>query len=240
MNVNIVTYGKGRPLVLFHGWGFDVHVWSPLLPVLTSQYEIHLVDLPGFGLTPPMEWEVFESSLLDQLPERFALAGWSMGGLFATRLAIDAMDRVSQLVNIASSPCFIREKHWSGVDVKLFDVFYQDLVKHPQQTLEQFIALQFQGGLIPPVALGLPPSLCGLRAGLDVLLNWDLRDYLAQLNMPVCYMFGRLDVITPRRTMAIMQVMYPQFNYIQFAKAAHMPFLSHPEQFIEALSEFLQ
>ncbi|MCX7116759.1 MAG: alpha/beta fold hydrolase [Legionellales bacterium] len=240
MNVNMVIHGQGHPLVLFHGWGFDVHIWSPLLSVLTSQYQICLVDLPGFGLTEPMAWDVFEATLLEQLPARFALAGWSMGGLLATRLAIDARDRVSHLVNIASSPRFIREKHWPGVDGQLFNVFYDDLLNHPQQTLEQFITLQFQSALIPPVVLGHLPSLSGLRSGLDVLLNWDLRDSLAQLNMPVYYMFGRLDVIMPRRTMIIMQAMYPQFHYIQFSKAAHAPFLSHPEQFMAALGEFLQ
>ena len=82
MAVNVVNYGEGRPLVLFHGWGFDTCVWRSLLPLLTHQYQLYLVDLPGFGLTPLMEWDLFKEALLNQLPRRFALVGWSMGGSF--------------------------------------------------------------------------------------------------------------------------------------------------------------
>ena len=239
MSVHIIIYGKGKPLVLFHGWGFNTEVWSPLLPALTSQYELHLVDLPGFGLTQPMAWEAFKTTLLKQLPENFALAGWSMGGLFATRLAIEEPERVTHLVNIASSPRFIREEGWPGVDREMFKAFYKDLADDHEQTLERFIELQLQGQTRPLVMGGQAPSMLSLQTGLDILINWDLRLDLFLLNMPVLYMFGRLDAITPRKTMGIMQTMYPQFNYTMFPKAAHMPFLSHPDEVIPILERFI-
>ena len=82
-------------------------------------------------------------------------------------------------------------------------------------------------------------SIIGLLAGLDVLLNWDLRQYLPQLSMSVLYIFGRLDAITSRTTMTVMQKLYPRFIYKMFAQAAHVPFLSHPEEFVVALDDFL-
>ena len=240
MTVNVVIHGKGKPLVLFHGWGFDIHVWQSLLPLLTTKYQLYLVDLPGFGLTPPMVWENFKAALLKRLPQHFAVAGWSMGGLFATRLAIEETARVSYLLNIASSPRFTQEKQWPGVSEQVFEAFYQNLASNFQQTLKQFIELQLHGQLIPPVLLGNKPTLEGLKTGLDILDNWDFRRELAQLRIPVCYMFGRLDAITSHRIMRVMSAMYPHFNYILFAKAAHAPFLSHPSEFVMALDEFLQ
>ena len=123
--------------------------------------------------------------------------------------------------------------------MKIFSAFYHDLANNPQQTLEQFIQLQLQGQSMPSVVLECAPSIPGLRAGLDLLVNWDLRDDLAALFMPVLYIFGRLDTITPRKTMAMMQAMCPQFKYKMFEKAAHVPFLSHPDEFITVLDEFL-
>ena len=234
---HILVYGQGYPLVLFHGWGFDTQIWFSLLPALSSDYQVFLVDLPGFGLTKPMAWEAFKSQLLEQLPSTFSLIGWSMGGLMATRLAIEEPSRISHLVNIASSPRFIQEPGWPGIDQTIFNAFHQELAINPGRTLNQFIQLQLQG---QSRALGHLPSSEGLQLGLELLMASDLRTALKTLKLPVCYMFGRLDTIVPRRTQAIMLEHYPNIHYVIFSKAAHAPFLSHPDEFMTALEGFLK
>lgn len=239
MSIHLSIHGSGKPLVLFHGWGFNSHIWTPILPALENNHQLYLVDLPGFGLTPSMDWETFKIDLLNVLPAQFALAGWSMGGLFATRLAIEAPLRISHLLNIASSPRLIREAHWPGVDEKIFNNFYLELTHDPQKTLQQFIKLQLQNQPIPAGVWGEPPSLQGLQQGLDLFIHWDLRESLYQLTMPVYFIFGRLDAIIPRGIMTVMQGSYPNFQYTMLAKAAHAPFLSHTKEFINALEGFL-
>jgi pimeloyl-[acyl-carrier protein] methyl ester esterase len=225
---HVLVYGQGRPLVLFHGWGFDVHIWTELLPYLVDQYKVYLVDLPGFGLTPNMSFDAFKVKLLDELPLNFGLIGWSMGGLFATKLALEAPERVTHLVNISSSPYFIREAGWPGIDGQVFNAFYQALSTHPKETLERFIRLQCPGQSLPQTHSF---SSSGLATGLTVLMNCDLRQNMKQLKVPAYYLFGHLDAIVPRRTMVTMQKMYPDFNYRLFEAASHAPFLSHPNQF---------
>ncbi len=234
---HIIVHGKGPPLVLFHGWGFDAKIWSSLLPRLGGCYQLYLVDLPGFGLTPPMAWDLFKSGLFEQLPPTFAMLGWSMGGLIGTQLAIEAPLRITHLVNIASSPCFIQGRGWPGVSQTVFNKFHDDLSSNPEHLLKQFIELQLQG---QTMALGHPPSLSGLQAGLDVLVRSDHRQALKTLTQPVCYMFGRLDSIVPWRTSALMMQLYPNIHQVVFPKAAHAPFLSHPDDFVKALEVFLQ
>jgi pimeloyl-[acyl-carrier protein] methyl ester esterase len=236
MTIHISVHGQGMPLVLFHGWGFDHHVWYQILPYLTSEYQLFLVDLPGFGLTSFMEWSDFKAALFQRVPPRFALAGWSMGGLYATRLAIEEPEHVVSLLNIASSPCFIQKENWPGGDSIIYKNFYDNLANNPKKTVEQFIESQLQGQKINLTAA----SLKGLNAGLDVLVNWDLREKLTQLTLPVCYMFGRLDAIIPCSTKLCMQNIYPNFNYVLFPRAAHVVFLTHPELFVHALNEFLR
>lgn len=236
-NPHIVIQGKGKPVVLFHGWGFDSKIWLPLLPALTNYYKLYLVDLPGFGLTPPIEWDVFKSALLKHVPTKFAVLGWSMGGLLATKLAVEEPEHVTHLINVTSSPYFLRDDQWPGVAPQIFNEFYQSLSSNPQQMLQKFITLQLQG---QKILVGNAPSLHGLQTGLDLLMSWDLREKLTQLNQPVSYMFGRLDTIVPRTTMITMETLYPGFHYTMFPKAAHAPFLSHPNEFIIALERFLQ
>lgn len=102
MSLHIRTKGQGHPLVLFHGFGFDSSIWSPIESKLSSKYQLYLVDLPGFGRSELMPWDEFSQKLYATLPNQFALLGWSMGGLYATKMAYESPSRVSHLINIAS------------------------------------------------------------------------------------------------------------------------------------------
>src|SRR4051794_40125898 len=104
MNLKINKLGQGMPLVLLHGWGFNQEIWFSLIPVLETNFTLYLVDLPGFGESSLMSWDDFKTSLLSQLPASFAILGWSLGGLFATKLAIEEEGRISHLVNLTTSP----------------------------------------------------------------------------------------------------------------------------------------
>lgn len=238
MNINISSYGCGRPLVFFHGWGFDNQVWSFLVPILAEQYTLILVDLPGFGLTSMMDWDEFKTGLLNKLPQQFVLVGWSLGGLYATRLSIENPNRVTHLFNITSSPRFMVAPSWPGITKEALNFYYKNLAMNPAATLKEFITLQVNQIKVD-FTPGFPPTDIGLHQGLDVLDSWDLRAALNDLSIPICYLFGRLDAIIPVKVMDTMKINYPNFNYILFRKSAHMPFLSEQKQFITALLEFI-
>ncbi|KTD41229.1 alpha/beta fold hydrolase [Legionella parisiensis] len=241
MKINIHSYGKGFPLVFFHGWGFDCQIWLTLVPKLFEDYQLILVDLPGFGHSPVMDWESFKELLVEHLPDRFAIIGWSMGGLYAMRLAVEEPGRVDYLVNITSSPRFLNSDLWPGVSHDVFKKFYKNLLEEPHATLKEFLVLN--GLSRNDNQFHLPdklPSQEGLELGLKILETWDLREKLKQFDKPSCFIFGRLDPIVPIKTMNFMKLSYPDFHYVLFKRAAHMPFLSHMDLFIEELRGFIK
>ncbi|STY29368.1 Biotin biosynthesis protein BioH [Legionella wadsworthii] len=241
MNVNIRSYGEGFPIVFFHGWGFDSTIWLSLIPKLALNFQLILVDLPGFGHTPTMDWFLFKELLLTELPPKFGVVGWSMGGLYGLRLATEESSRVDYLVNVTSSPCFLHTDIWPGVPKEVFKGFYNKLSREPHNTLKDFLELN---GLNTKEALRfLPvklPSLEGLELGLNILETWDLRQKLEYFNKPICFMFGRLDPIVPVKTMKSMQMYYPKFDYVLFKRSGHLPFLSQMDLFIECLQGFIK
>lgn len=239
MNLYIKVIGKGSPLVFFHGWGFDHTIWLQLATCIDNEYQLFLVDLPGFGLSSPMSWELFKKNLIQQLPAQFALAGWSMGGLLATRFAIEEPTQVTKLINISSSPRFIKEKAWPGIEKQAFSQFFINLTADPQLTISEFIGLQLKNNSYQ-YHNEIMPDPASLKEGLQILADWDLRELLHSLKRPAYFLFGHLDAITPRATMAAMQKLYPQFNYLMFAKAAHIPFLSDRAEFITVLQDILR
>jgi pimeloyl-ACP methyl ester carboxylesterase len=103
--------GDAVPLVLLHGTSASLHTWEGWNRALQAQHRVISFDLPGFGLTGPFSgrytsWPYrgddlarFAVELLDHLQvRRFAIAGNSLGGEVAWRVASMAPDRVQRLV----------------------------------------------------------------------------------------------------------------------------------------------
>lgn len=237
-HLEITTIGQGYPIVLFHGWGFDHTVWQVLVPELAPHYALYLVDLPGFGHSDLLDWDDFKQQLLDQLPRQFAVSGWSLGGLYAMRLACEAPERVTHLISVASSPCCVQTGDWPGIAQQVFEDFHAKLAQNPQQTILNFLALQAPGKVALPSAAS-NYSMDGLIKGLDILLQWDLRNHLHGYPHAGCFIFGRLDAIIPVATLTAMRAVYPQFSYHLIRQAGHVPFLSHREAFIALVKDFM-
>ena len=242
MNLNIQHFpggkqGHGPALVLFHGWGFDGQIWQPVLPLLTIDFNVYCVDLPGFGQSEWMEWTDFKNVLHHLLPPRYILLGWSMGGMLAVRLACEHPEKISHLINVASSPRFIAEEGWPGINQNVFDTFYERLQNNPTAVMDEFIRLQCRGTSHQLFTRALP-SLKGLTEGLHVLQHWDLRPEMYKLSVPALYLFGYLDAIVPKSTAAAMTSAYPKIACQIFSKAAHALFLSHSELWYEKIKTF--
>jgi pimeloyl-[acyl-carrier protein] methyl ester esterase len=231
---------SGQSLVFFHGWGFDHIIWLDLVSQIQDRFSIYLVDLPGFGNSPLISWQDFSAALLASLPAQFVLIGWSMGGLFATRLALEAPLRVSRLIHVASSPFFVKSTGWPGIDADNLQSFRSNLLQAPESSVQQFIrqCSPSHTGIIPVIK---EEQLQGLIAGLDVLKTWDFREALDTLVCPTYYLFGRNDSIVPRTTLKIMQKNYsnPKLSYLLFENAAHDPFITEPDRFIAEMEKFL-
>ncbi len=109
-----------EPLVLLHGTASSLHTWEGWTQELRATRRVVSFDLPGFGLTGPFTgaydrddyrgdtYARFVLDVLDQLQlARVVLAGHSLGGEIAWRVAAAAPRRVSRLILIgATGPAF--------------------------------------------------------------------------------------------------------------------------------------
>lgn len=246
------TTGAGdRDLVLLHGWGLNAEVWQHIVPRLSPHFRLHLVDLPGFGRSAaagPLTLMQMAQQLLPQLPERATLLGWSLGGLVASQLALLRPARVSALISVASSPCFTAQAEWPGIKPDTLTGFQQQLSDDFRRTVERFLALQTMGTenarqdarQLKEVVLSQPmPSVAALQSGLEILRQSDLRPALDALSVPFLRLYGALDGLVPRRIAGELDARWPGSPSVIMEKAAHAPFISHPEAFCGHVTQFI-
>ncbi|ENE7664095.1 pimeloyl-ACP methyl ester esterase BioH [Enterobacter roggenkampii] len=247
------TVGTGNcHLVLLHGWGLNAEVWRCVSEELASQFTLHLVDLPGYGRSRgfgAMSLDEMAQQVLDAAPQNAVWLGWSLGGLVASKIALDNPGRVSALVTVASSPCFSAQDVWPGIKPEVLAGFQQQLSDDFQRTVERFLALQTMGTetarqdarTLKQTVLSLPmPDVEVLNGGLEILKTIDLREPLASLALPHLRMYGYLDGLVPRKVVPLLDNLWPESQSMVVAKAAHAPFISHPGEFCSALSAFIR
>lgn len=247
------TVGTGNcHLVLLHGWGLNAEVWRCVSEELASQFTLHLVDLPGYGRSRgfgAMSLDEMAQQVLDAAPQNAVWLGWSLGGLVASKIALDHPGRVSALVTVASSPSFSAQDAWPGIKPEVLAGFQQQLSEDFQRTVERFLALQTMGTetarqdarTLKQTVLSLPmPDVEVLNGGLEILKTVDLREPLASLAVPHLRIYGYLDGLVPRKVVPLLDDLWPESQSLVVAKAAHAPFISHPGEFSSALSGFIR
>jgi len=112
VQIHAQLVGAGPPVVLLHGWAFDHRVWDRQVRVLAEAgHSTIAVDLRGHGRSA----RPYDGYALDQLAhdvirviteleiEPAVLIGWSLGGVTALRVALDAPDLLTNLVLVGSN-----------------------------------------------------------------------------------------------------------------------------------------
>ncbi|MDX7986120.1 pimeloyl-ACP methyl ester esterase BioH [Xenorhabdus sp. 12] len=239
-----------RDLVMLHGWGLNAEVWRSVETRLAPHFRLHLVDLPGYGRSQPhsaMSLVEMAEAVWQQAPEKALWLGWSLGGLVASRIALDHPEQVSGLITVASSPKFSAGSDWPGIKPEVLSAFEQQLSTDFQKTVERFLALQTLGTesarqdarLLKSVILDQAmPTVEVLNAGLEILRTDDLREELRQLRLPFLRLYGYLDGLVPRKVAEQLDQEWTHSHSVMMRHAAHAPFLSHPDEFAEALINF--
>lgn len=110
VKINYIQYGKGKDILLLHGWGQNIEMMKPIGDNFSNKFRITILDFPGFGQSeePKEPWNIEKYSVM---LEKFVSAtgikkpiviGHSFGGRVAIRYS--ARNPIEKLV-LFGSPC---------------------------------------------------------------------------------------------------------------------------------------
>lgn len=236
------------PILFFNGIGANIEAVAPLAEKLSDRGFI-MFDMPGTGESPDptvpynpftMAWTA--SRILDRFGIEVAdVMGVSWGGAMAQHFALQHPKRTRRLVLAATTPGMLMVPGDMAaiskmgdprryVDAKFmnehFATLYGGLTKNPGAKAQHIGRLK-------------PPSPRGYVYQLLAMLGWTSLPALPFLTKETLVMMGEDDAIVPVINGRILASLIPNARLEVFAGGGHLFLLTHADESLAMLREFL-
>ena len=267
LEVHYKTAGSGTPVfILLHGFGASTFSWREVIQPLSEVGTVIAYDRPAFGLTErPVsgDWEGESPYSLDSQVEllvglmdalgieKAILIGNSAGGTVAFAAALEYPQRVQALAAVDAAI------YSGGPDSALLKFFLRTpQVNHLGPLISRSLAGERGDEFIKSAwhdpELITEEILAGYRKPLQAE-NWDsalweltlasekndIAEQLSSLAIPVLVMTGDDDRIVPTADSIRLSEEIPGSTLAVFDSCGHLPQEECPQQFLAAMSEFV-
>lgn len=252
MTATFITAGTGQPLIFLHGIGSTGHVWQAQVDYFSKAYLCVGLDLPGYGGTPPLNDNNFETLshwLKQTLDEhgwkRPILVGNSYGGMIIQEFLYLYPGVATAVVLFGTSPAFgKKDGEWQQSYIRA--------------RLEPFENGATMADMVPSMIKGLIGSkatAAGIEAAKEdvlrvpvdtfctsvkTLLLFDRRNNLPNINIPTLLLVGSEDKNAPPKMMAKTATYIPDSKFVEIEGLGHIAHIEDSAVFNSALEQFLQ
>lgn len=245
------VYGRGRPVILLHGYLGSWGLWQETMAWLGRYYRTYALDFWGFGESDTKRGETYVVQdfvgMVNQFMEQLGivqapLVGHSMGGTVSLSVAIQYPQRVRKVVVIGSP---IVGSSLSML-LKLFGmrpigwVVYHNLwaFKLSYRLLAPFYSRDKTWTQMMDRDVS-RTKLEAFFLSIGSLRRTDLRPRLNEIQVPVMGMYGDKDIVVHPRQWEPLQAGVKQARIERFTSAGHFIMLDEPPRFMETLRGFL-
>jgi pimeloyl-ACP methyl ester carboxylesterase len=259
---NYVEIGEGPPLVFVHGLSGAWQNWLENVPRFARSHRVVAVDLPGFGASPMPPWEIsipaygrFLRDFCERLGiERCSLVGNSMGGFIATEVAITDPERVDELVLVSAAgitwararrePAKVLARLGRAAAPIAFR-YQMSGIRRPRLRRGAFQGVFHDPGALRPELL-FEVTMTALRSpgyadAITTLVGYDIRDRLAEIEVPTLVVWGRNDRVVPvPAARAYERRIGDNAELVIFDECGHVPQMERPVRFNRIVEEFLR
>ncbi|RPI88291.1 MAG: alpha/beta hydrolase [Chloroflexi bacterium] len=248
--VHYEVYGRGKPVILLHGWLGSWGLWQETMSYLGKYYRTYAMDFWGFGESGKKRESYAVAdfvSLVNQFMEQLGiseapLVGHSMGGTVSLSVAIQYPNRANKVV-VVGSPIVGNSLSFM---LKLFGQRPVAYLVHRNlwgfKFFYHMLAPFYSRDKRWPEMMDRDVSATTLESFLNSissLRQTDLRPVLNCIKVPAMGMYGDRDIIVHPKQWKPMLEGIPGARIELFKGAGHFIMLDEPARFMETLRSFL-
>ncbi len=256
--VHYEVYGRGRPVLLLHGWLNSWAVWRQTVELLGREFRMYALDFLGFGESGDQADDYSVSNfanMVDQFMERMGIAkapliGHSMGGTVALTYAMRHPEKtvkvivvgspihgesLSFLLKLAANRTWINIGQTSPFLYNLFQLGFRPFLRVYSHAMAR--DGEALGRMLSEDVSKL--SLTPFIESITTLRHTDLRPRLGELTMPVMGVYGKKDIIVDPRQSQVLKQCLPHSRIEWFENSGHFPMMDEDERFHSVVRAFL-
>lgn len=228
-----------EPIVLLPGMMCDARLFGPQIAALSPDFSVMVGPV-----TRGERIEEIASGLLDELPQRFALAGLSMGGIVAMEILRRAPDRVARLMlmdtnPLAETPQVAAAREPQIVKVRagrMADVMREEM--KPNYLAPGPFRSEIMD-LVMDMAEVLGPD-CFIRQSRALQRRRDQQGTLRKIKVPTMVLCGVHDALCPVKRHTFMAELIHGAELRVLEDAGHLPTLEQPDTTTQAIRDWMK
>lgn len=250
--VAFVDKGKGRTVVLLHGYLGNSLIWEQTIANLSRSYRVIAIDLPGHGDTPCFGYvhsmELMAKcvkSVLDSLRlKRYVIIGHSMGGYVGLAFADLFPDTLRGLC-LYHSTAYADSEEKKRDRQRAIELVKKERKIYTVATIKNLFATKNLKYLKDEIAFALhiarQTPVKGIVAALAGMKDRSPRDIILGLvEYPLMMVIGELDNVLPAQQLLEQSEYIKQKTVLYLEHDGHFGFLESPRLSNKELRKFLR
>jgi sigma-B regulation protein RsbQ len=257
---NVRLFGKGsKPILFAHGFGCDQNMWRFITPAFEDDYRIVLFDYVGSGKSDleaynPERYGTLDGYVQDLLDIVAALdlndviyVGHSVSSVIGMLASIREPERFARLILIGPSPCYINDPPDYVGGFERSDIMgLLDLMEKNYIGWANFLApVVMKNDDRPELTRELDESFCSTdpkiaRRFAEATFLSDNRSDIPKVTVPSLILQCTDDAIAPLEVGRYLERHLPDTTMRVMKATGHCPHMSHPEETIELIREYLR
>ena len=246
LTINYIKKGTGKAVLILPGWGTTINTYMPIINSLSTYHTVYCLDMPGFGESeePNTSWNLddYVTFVIDFIKSQnineLSLIGHSNGG----RIIIKLMNeknlsfKVNKIILIGSAGIVHEKTLYQNSKVKLAKIGKNILELKPIKKIFPNLITKLKNNFGSEDYKNASPIMKGT---LVQLINYDLREFLSNINVPTLLIWGSNDTATPISDGELMEKLIPDAGLIRVENCSHYVFLEQPGYVNKIINTFL-
>ena len=256
---NVKVSGTGtQPMVFAHGFGCDQNMWRFVAPAFADDYRVVLFDYVGAGRSDlgaydPGRYRRLDGYADDVLDVVHALdlhgvilVGHSVSSMVGVLAANREPERFARLVLVGPSPRYVNDPPYvGGFEQRDIEGLLEMMDKNYIGWANFLAPAIMKNSDRPELGEELTESFCSTdpviaRRFAEATFFADNRDDLARVTVPALVLQCSDDMIAPLEVGEYVHRQLPGSTLRVLEATGHCPHMSHPEETIQAIREYLR